>query len=68
MPPILIALSAPVGPLIGPLMGFPPNLKEAKSASHDVTYWVRDDKARDRLGYNPRDLETGLQDTLAASS
>ena len=61
----MVTLSAPLGPVIGPLMGFPPNLKEAKRASHNVTYWVRDDKARERLGYDPRDLETGLRETLA---
>jgi nucleoside-diphosphate-sugar epimerase len=33
-----------------------------------VTYWATDDKARRELGYAPRDLETGLKQTLAAQS
>jgi nucleoside-diphosphate-sugar epimerase len=61
-------LSAPLGPVVGPIMGFPPNLKEAISASDGVTYLAKDDKARRELGYSPRDLDTGLKQTLEASS
>ena len=68
LPPAVMKLSAPLGPVLGPMLGFPPNLKEAINATHNVTYWARDDKARERLGYNPRDLDTGLRETLAASS
>jgi hypothetical protein len=32
-----------------------------------VTYLAKDDKARSELGYSPRDLETGLKQTFAAS-
>lgn len=67
LPPALAKMSAPLGPVVGPLMGFPPNLSEAIRAAHDVTYWAKDDKARGELGYGPRDLETGLRETLAAS-
>jgi dihydroflavonol-4-reductase len=67
LPPLLAKLSAPLGPVVGPLMGFPPNLKEAISASNGVTYLAKDDKARRDLGYSPRDLETGLKQTLATS-
>lgn len=67
LPPAMAKLSAPLGPLVGPLMGFPPNLREAIRAAHGVTYWAKDDKARERLGYAPRDLDTGLRETLAAS-
>jgi len=49
------------------MMGFPPNLSEAISASDGVTYLAKDDKARSELGYTPRDLDTGLKQTLAAS-
>lgn len=66
LPPLLAKLSAPLGPVVGPLMGFPPNLKEAISASHGVTYLAKDDKARRELGYSPRDLDTGLRQTLEA--
>jgi dihydroflavonol-4-reductase len=67
LPPLMAKLSAPLGPVIGPLMGFPPNLKEAISASDGVTYLAKDDKARRELGYSPRDLDTGLKQTLQAS-
>jgi dihydroflavonol-4-reductase len=67
MPSALVKLSAPVGPVLGKAMGFPPNFKELISASDGVTYWASDDKARQRLGYKPRDLDTGLRQTLAAT-
>jgi nucleoside-diphosphate-sugar epimerase len=68
MPTGLIKLVAPAGPVLGKLMGFPPNFKELISASDGVTYWASDDKARKELGYSPRDLETGLRETLAATA
>lgn len=67
LPPALAKLSAPLGPLVGPMLGFPPNLSEAIRAAHGVTYWARDDKAKAELGYAPRDLDTGLRQTLAAA-
>jgi dihydroflavonol-4-reductase len=66
MPGALIRLSAPLGPVVGPLMGFPPNLRELVKVSDGVTYWAKDDKARRELGFTPRDLDTGLKQTLAA--
>jgi dihydroflavonol-4-reductase len=66
MPTALIKMSAPAGPVLGKLMGFPPNFRELVSASDGVTYWAKDDKARSQLGYSPRDLESGLRETLAA--
>jgi nucleoside-diphosphate-sugar epimerase len=67
MPSALIKLSAPLGPLVGPLMGFPPNLRELIRVSDGVTYWARDDKARRELGFSPRDLDTGLRQTLGSA-
>jgi len=64
MPGGLMKASAPLGPVIAPLMGFPPNLRELIRVSDGVTYWAKDDKARRELGFKPRDLETGLKDTL----
>jgi nucleoside-diphosphate-sugar epimerase len=64
MPSGLIKLAAPAGPVVGKVMGFPPNFRELISASDGVTYWARDDKAREKLGYQPRDLSTGLRQTL----
>jgi dihydroflavonol-4-reductase len=67
MPSGVIKLAAPAGPLVGKLMGFPPNFRELISASDGVTYWAKDDKARSELGYSPRDLDTGLRQTLDAT-
>jgi nucleoside-diphosphate-sugar epimerase len=68
MPTGVMKAVAPAGPVLGKLMGFPPNFKELISASDGVTYWAKDDKARRELGYSPRDLDAGLRETLAADS
>jgi dihydroflavonol-4-reductase len=68
MPTGVIKLAAPAGPLVGKIMGFPPNFRELISASDGVTYWAKDDKARRELGYSPRNLETGLRQTLDATA
>jgi nucleoside-diphosphate-sugar epimerase len=67
LPAPLLKLSAPLGPVVGPLMGFPPNLRELIRVSDGVTYWATDAKARRELGFEPRDLDTGLRQTLAAA-
>jgi dihydroflavonol-4-reductase len=67
LPSGVIKLAAPAGPVVGKLMGFPPNFRELISASDGVTYWAKDDKARRELGYSPRDLATGLKQTLDAT-
>ena len=66
LPVALMKMSAPLGPVVGPVMGFPPNFGEAIRASDGVTYWAGHDKAMRELGYTPRDLETGLRQTLDA--
>jgi len=67
LPPRLARMAIPFGPIVGRLMGQPPNLRELISAADGVTYWATDAKARRELGYAPRDLETGLRQTLATS-
>jgi dihydroflavonol-4-reductase len=67
MPTGLLKAVAPAGAVIGKIMGFPPNFRELISASDGVTYWAKDDKARQQLGYSPRDLDTGLRQTLEAT-
>ena len=67
LPVGVLKVVAPAGPVLGKIMGFPPNFKELISVSDGVTYWAKDDKARERLGYSPRDLDTGLRQTLAAT-
>jgi nucleoside-diphosphate-sugar epimerase len=59
--------SAPLGPVVGPLLGFPPNLRELISSSDGVTYYADDSKAREQLGYTTRDLDEGLRETIAAA-
>ena len=68
LPVGLMKASAPLGPVFGPIMGFPPNFSEAIRASDGVTYWAKHDKAMRELGYAPRDFETGLRETLAATA
>jgi dihydroflavonol-4-reductase len=64
MPPLLMKMGIPIGPVIGKLMGFPPNLAELIRTSDGVTFWMTDAKAQQELGYHARDLETGLKQTL----
>jgi nucleoside-diphosphate-sugar epimerase len=64
MPPALMKMAIPVGPVVGKLMGFPPNLGELIKTSDGVTFWMTDQKARDELGFRFRDLDTGLRQTL----
>ncbi len=66
MPTVILKMSAPLGPLFAPRLGFPPNLRELISASDGVTYWAKHDKAMRELSYRPRPLEQGLRDTLSA--
>ena len=67
VPPLLLKAMIPVGRFVGPPMGLPPNFREMISAAHNVTYWAKDDKARRELGYEPRDLDTGLRETIRAA-
>jgi nucleoside-diphosphate-sugar epimerase len=67
LPAALMKMAIPVGPIVGKMMGFPPNLGELIRSSDGVTYWASDDKARRELGYAPRDAETGLRETLAVA-
>jgi dihydroflavonol-4-reductase len=66
VPHAMIAIMAPLGRVVGPMMGFGPNMREMISSAHNVTFWAKDDKARQELGYTPRGLEQGLKDLLAA--
>ena len=67
LPAALMKMAIPIGPLVGKMMGFPPNLGELIRTSDGVTYWATDEKARSQLGYAPRDLDSGLRETLAGS-
>ena len=63
--PIMRAI-APAGPLVGPLLGFPPNMRELVASTDGITLWASHDKATDQLGYSPRGLEAILRDTMVA--
>lgn len=64
MPAAMMKMAVPVGPVVGKIMGFPPNLGELIKTSDGVTFWMTDQKARDELGFETRDLDTGLRQTL----
>jgi nucleoside-diphosphate-sugar epimerase len=66
MPTFLVKAVAPLGPVLGPLMGLPRNIGELVTSSDGVTFWADDAKARAELGYTTRPLEQGLRETLAA--
>ncbi len=63
--PVMKAM-VPIGPLVGKLMGQPPNLRELISSADGVTFWAGHEKASRELGYEPRGLEQGLRETLEA--
>jgi dihydroflavonol-4-reductase len=66
MPTALMKAMTPIGPLVGKMMGQPPNLRELISSADGVTFWASHEKASRELGYAPRGLEEGLRQTLAA--
>jgi len=61
--PLLKAL-IPIGPLVGRLMGQPPNLRELISSADGVTFWASHEKASGELGYAPRGMTEGMRQTL----
>ncbi len=66
IPTPLMKAMIPIGPLVGKMMGQPPNLRELISAADGCTFWASNEKARRELGYAPRELEQGLRATLEA--
>jgi nucleoside-diphosphate-sugar epimerase len=68
LPTGLMKMMIPFGPLVGKMMGQPPNLRELISSGDGVTFWASYDKAARELGYAPRGMEEGLRQTLAADS
>jgi dihydroflavonol-4-reductase len=66
MPTGVLKAMAPLGPVVGKVMGQGPNLRELISTADNVTFWAKHDKAMTELGYSPRGLEQGLRDMLEA--
>ncbi|MDP9182279.1 MAG: NAD-dependent epimerase/dehydratase family protein [Actinomycetota bacterium] len=60
LPAVLVKAMVPVGRFVGPLLGFPPNLRELLSSSQDVTFWASSEKAQRELGWTFRPLSEGL--------
>jgi dihydroflavonol-4-reductase len=68
LPTGLMKMMIPFGPVVGKVMGQPPNLRELISSGDNVTFWASYDKAERELGYSPRGMDEGLRQTLAADS
>jgi dihydroflavonol-4-reductase len=64
LPTPLMKMLTPIGPLVGKMMGQPPNLRELISSADGVTFWAKHEKASRELGYAPRGMEQGLRETL----
>ncbi|HET8565210.1 MAG TPA: NAD-dependent epimerase/dehydratase family protein [Solirubrobacterales bacterium] len=65
IPTPLMKAMIPIGPLVGKMMGQPPNLRELIRSADGVTFWASYDKAKNELGYEPRGLDEGLRAMLA---
>jgi nucleoside-diphosphate-sugar epimerase len=66
LPTAVVRALAPLGPVVGPALGFPPNLREVLSSSAGVTFWATGKKAMDELGWTSRPLTDGLRELVAA--
>jgi dihydroflavonol-4-reductase len=66
LPTGLMKMMIPFGPVVGKVMGQPPNLRELISSGDNVTFWASYEKAQRELGYSPRGMEEGLRQTLEA--
>jgi nucleoside-diphosphate-sugar epimerase len=66
LPTGLMKMMIPFGPVVGKVMGQPPNLRELISSGDGVTFWASYEKAQRELGYSPRGMDEGLKQTLEA--
>jgi nucleoside-diphosphate-sugar epimerase len=64
MPTVLMKAMTPIGPLVGKMMGQPPNLRELIRSADNVTFWATNEKAVRELGFDPRGIEEGIRQTL----
>ncbi len=64
MPTVLMKAMTPIGPLVGKMMGQPPNLRELISSADNVTFWATNEKAVSELGFAPREIDVGIRETL----
>ncbi len=66
LPTVLMKAMVPIGPLVGRMVGQPPNLRELISSADGVTFWAGYEKAGRELGYTPRGMDEGFRQTLEA--
>ena len=66
VPTALMKALTPIGPLVGKMMGQPPNLRELISSADNVSFWATNEKAAKELGFAPRGIEEGIRQTLEA--
>jgi dihydroflavonol-4-reductase len=64
VPTALMKAMTPIGPLVGKMMGQPPNLRELIRSADNVTFWATNEKAVRELGFDPRGIEEGIRQTL----
>ena len=64
VPTVLMKAMTPIGPLVGKMMGQPPNLRELITSADNVTFWATNEKAVKELGFDPRGIEEGIRQTL----
>jgi dihydroflavonol-4-reductase len=64
VPSTLIKALTPIGPLVGKMIGQPPNLRELIASADNVTFWATNEKAVEELGFDPRSIEDGIRQTL----
>ncbi len=64
VPTVLMKAMTPIGPLVGRMVGQPPNLRELISSADNVTFWATNEKAARELGFAPRGIEEGIRQTL----
>lgn len=62
LPTGVVRAAAPLGRVLGPILGLPSNFRELIATSDGVTFWARADKARDELGWSTRPLDDGLRE------
>ena len=67
LPTAAVRAMVPFGRVVGPLLGFPRNLRELLTSSDGVTFWASGAKARRELGWAPRPLADGLRTLLPAA-
>jgi nucleoside-diphosphate-sugar epimerase len=67
MPAWAVKAGIPFAPLVTRALGTEPNLRELITAADGVTYWATDRRAREELGYAPRELRAGLRELVAAA-